>query len=336
MSHETLITLSAVVTVLALSMYFVLDGFDLGVGLLLCLADGQHERDMMIEAIEPVWDGNETWLILAGVCLWAGFPGAYSTLLPAFYLPLVLMLLCLGLRGVSFEFRQAARNRKGWDTVFFLGSFGAVVCQSLVLAGVLAGVGVAYENGEPRFAGDRWAFISGLTLPAALFVLSAIAFLGASWLRLKTIASLQVKSDRIFRWALTALGLSTFLLVGVACAVSPPFQLALTQRWPAVGVLLLLGALLAWKSSAGQSSSHYLIHYAWAACVVASLLLTVVTLLWPNIIPYDVTLSQAASPSNSLAFMLVGVALVLPVILSYTYLSYWVFRGRVDGEEQAP
>jgi cytochrome d ubiquinol oxidase subunit II len=336
MEHSTLVLLAATVTVFSLAMYVLLDGFDLGVGVWLGLQPSQTMRNEMIEAIEPVWDGNETWLIMAGVALWAAFPVAYGTLLPAFYLPLIGMLLCLGLRGVSFEFREEAspQGRQRWDRVFCLGSLGAAFLQGMVLGGLLTGVAVqkgADANGPAwTYAGGPWDFVSSTSLLCGVLVVAAYMALGSAWLQLKTSGLLHQLSQQQHRWSMYGFAALVFIVLAKVLAGQPLLSETLALRWPlvvlALGLALIAGGVSMSKATAGR---HGLLHYGWSAAAIGSVLGALIVLLWPHIVPFGITVDAASAPAGSLVFMLVGVVFVMPVVLSYTALSYWVFRTPV-------
>jgi cytochrome d ubiquinol oxidase subunit II len=187
---------SACFLAFALTVYVILDGFDLGVGILLLFQPAAASRDHMVDSITPTWDGNETWIIMAGVTLLAAFPVAYSVLLPAFYLPIILMLLALGFRGVSFEFRvQSKQYRRRWDVAFAVGSLVAAVMQGLVLGGLMQGVTVQNQH----FAGSVLDVVRPLPVISGLALAFGYAVLGGGWLKLKSSVSLQAFANRSIR-----------------------------------------------------------------------------------------------------------------------------------------
>ncbi len=293
--------MSALFLLFALTLYVVLDGFDLGVGVLLFAQRGQRVRDRMVDAIAPTWDGNETWLIMAGITLLAGFPLAYSVLLPAFYLPFVAMLLSLGLRGVSFEFRHhSAHARRRWDAVFGGGSLVAALAQGAIVGGLIQGVRIERET----FAGGPTDIFTPFCVLTSVTVLAGYATLGAGWLRLKGQGETRSFAGAQLRWlALALLGL-TILTSMAAVDVQP--ELALT--WGRHPVALSLLAL------------------AFASCAVL--------IAWAA--RRDEGLWQAASGTASHVFLLIGAGLVTPVVLGYSAFAYSVFRGKTPAEGWEP
>lgn len=325
----------------AVLLYVTLDGFDLGVGILFPFAKSKEERDVMMNTVAPVWDGNETWLVLGGGGLLAAFPLAYSVLMPALYLPVLLMLAGLILRGVAFEFRFRARNRgrKFWTQMFAGGSILTAVAQGLILGGFIQGVTV--EN--DRFAGGPFDWLTPYTLLVAAGIVAGYALLGGAWLMLKTKDNLHGDARR---WTLISAALVAGLLTAVSAAtlfVHPPIAL----RWgfdlnAGFGVdLAVLGPLLAipllglvglvtLARSAARGS--HVFPFVGALLVFLSGYLGLAASFMPYVVPYALDFRQAAAPDNALGLMLVGTAAILPLILGYTAWVYWVFRGKVDSE----
>lgn len=312
----------------ALVMYVLFDGFDLGVGSLLLWRTKETERDWMVLAIAPTWDGNETWLILAGVCLLGAFPLAYSVVLPAVYLPLIFMLMSLGARGVSFEFRfQTTEWRPFWDRAFGLGSIIAAFCQGVILGTLLQGISIR----EHAFAGGVLDFLSPFSLSTGLTVVVAYGVLGAGWLYYKTEGSLQAFAARSLRIGVPLLAVLATLTFAAATALQPE----IAETWGRFGWLFLafgLGfytALYRAVTRIGRRSDReplicLLGAYLW---VFAGVILCV----YPKIIPFRMTLEAASSPPDSQRFFVVGAICVIPVILAYTAFSYRVFRGKIGG-----
>jgi cytochrome d ubiquinol oxidase subunit II len=322
----------------AVLMYVLLDGFDLGVGVLFPFAASAEERDVMMDSVAPVWDGNETWLVLGGGGLFAAFPFAYAALMPALYIPILIMLLALILRGVSFEFRLRGRRRgkRLWTAGFAAGSILATVAQGLVLGGFIQGVRL--EGGQ--FAGGRLDWLTPYTLLVSVGLLAGYALLGATWLIWKTEDELH---GRARRWAWTAGAASAGLLAVVSVAtllVHPRIALrwgfehgafdlariALLSPIPLLGAVGLL--VVVW----GLRRHSHGWPFLGAFLVFLSGYLGLAVGFFPNIVPYDMTFREAASADNALAFMLVGVAILLPAILGYTIWVYWVFRGKVSAD----
>ncbi|MGE0740240.1 MAG: cytochrome d ubiquinol oxidase subunit II [Hyphomonadaceae bacterium] len=328
----------AVLIAVAVFLYVALDGFDLGVGILFPFAKDARERDQMQAAIAPVWDGNETWLVLGGGGLFAAFPKAYAALLPALYLPIILMLLALIFRGVAFEFRHHGRERgkRWWTFAFSAGSIVAAIAQGLVLGAFIQGVRV--EGGV--FVGGALDWLTPFSLLIAASLVAGYALLGASWLVFKTQGELF---ERARTWVkqlavLTALAMGAVSLatLGVDARVTERWGLTMTSvDWPAfvkVAPLPLLAAglcFLLWRGAdQRRHSGPYL-------CAVGLFLIGYVGLafsLWPYIVPFAMTPAEAAAADNALALMLYGALPMLPIILAYTGYVYWIFRAKVGDD----
>jgi cytochrome d ubiquinol oxidase subunit II len=317
--------LSALFAVFALSLYVMLDGFDLGVGALLLIQPDEMLRDRMVDSITPTWDGNETWLIMAGVALLAGFPIAYGILLPAFYLPLIAMLLALGLRGVSFEFRvQVDKGCRAWDIAFGFGSIVAALMQGLIVGGLIQGVTISGE----RFAGSVLDVFSPFAALIAFAVLSGYIVLGAGWLHLKATAPLRFFADRALR-----LGTPIFIGLAIAACIAAAFvQPGMQAVWSAhalqlipIAVLFFVVAVsLTLASGVRSDVTPFALGLALFALGIAGLGLAI----FPDIVPFRLSLWAAASSTSSHVFLLIGAAIVTPVVLSYSAYAYHVFRGK--------
>jgi cytochrome bd ubiquinol oxidase subunit II len=323
----------------AVLLYVTLDGFDLGVGILFPFARSKGERDVMMNTIAPVWDGNETWLVLGGGGLLAAFPLAYSVLMPAFYLPVLLMLAGLILRGVAFEFRFRARNRgrKFWTQMFAGGSILTAVAQGLILGGFIQGVAV--EN--DRFAGGPFDWFTPYTLLVAAGVVAGYALLGGTWLMLKTKDNLHGDARL---WTLVSAGAVAVLLAAVSVAtLFVHARIALRWGidtaggfeidWPTLAPLLAIPALglagLAVVLLMARKRSHRW-PFVGALLVFLSGYIGLGASFMPYVVPYALDFRQAAAPDNALGLMLVGTAVILPAILGYTAWVYWIFRGKID------
>jgi len=318
----------AFIIVLAVFIYVVLDGFDLGIGILFrSFAVGQ-DRDTAMNSIAPVWDGNETWLVLGGGGLLAAFPLAYGLILSALYAPIIAMLLALVFRGVAFEFRWRDRAHQGfWDLAFSGGSLLAAVSQGVVLGALLQGVAV-----EGRaYAGGWWDWLTPFSLLTGVSVAIAYALLGSTWLVMKTEGRLQHQARTLAWW----LGGATLAAI-VAVSVATPFLSAAYfdkwLRWPAVlavapvPVLVVLASVaFARRLRAGHERTPFLLTLAIFFLCFVGLGISV----FPYVVPGSVTIWAAATDRSSQIFMLWGVGLVLPFILLYTAWAYWVFRGKV-------
>jgi cytochrome d ubiquinol oxidase subunit II len=325
--------LSALFAAFALSLYVLLDGFDLGVGALLLVQPDERLRDRMVDSIMPTWDGNETWLIMAGVTLLAAFPIAYGILLPAFYLPLIAMLLALGLRGVSFEFRyQVRRGRRVWDAAFSLGSIVAALMQGLVVGGLIQGVSI---DGE-RFGGSVFDVFRPFALLVSTAVLVGYVVLGAGWLHLKGTAALRRFAERILRRA-------TPIFVGFAaatCIAAALVQPGIAAAWASdyaplslISVLFLAAALALMRAIGGRPDAR---PFALGLVLFALGLIGLGLAIFPDVVPFRLTLWQAASSTLSHVFLLIGAVIVTPIVLAYSVFAYRVFRGKTpeQGWEQ--
>lgn len=311
----------------AVAFYVILDGFDLGIGMLFPFAKDDAERDRMLAAIAPFWDGNETWLVLGGGGLLVAFPRAYSIIMPAFYLPLIVMLLALVLRGVTFEFRAIAQRKPLWNAAFAAGSTLAGFCQGIVLGGLVQGVSVA--NGA--YAGGPLDWATPFGVLCGLGVVAGYALLGASWLMLKTDGDMAARAAAKARLLLIAV-----LAFMAAVSLFTPLTIPrIAQRWftlpnlfyfAPVPVLTLLVALAEWRWIAARRE------LAPFLATVALFLLGYVGLVistFPYIVPPELTIRAAAAAPSSQMFMLIGTLVLLPFVLGYTALTYWLFRGKV-------
>lgn len=317
--------LSALFVAFALTLYVLLDGFDLGVGALLLLQPDETQRDRMVDSITPTWDGNETWLIMAGVGLLAGFPIAYGILLPAFYIPLIAMLLSLGLRGVSFEFRyQVDRGRRIWDVAFGIGSILAALMQGLIVGGLIRGIAVA----DDRFSGSVLDVFRPFCVLTAVAALSGYVVLGAGWLHFKASAKLQRFAETCL-----AVGMPIFVALAVASCVAATFVQPRAQAaWAAHPVVLgviasvffVVAAALFRSLGREPAIRPFLLGLVLFACGVGGLAIVI----FPYIVPFQLSLWDAASATLSHVFMLAGAVVVAPVVLAYSAFAYRVFRGK--------
>jgi cytochrome bd ubiquinol oxidase subunit II len=317
--------LSAFFVAFALTLYVILDGFDLGVGILLLFQPTLASRDHMIDSITPTWDGNETWIIMAGVTLLAAFPTAYSILLPAFYLPVILMLLALGFRGVSFEFRvQSTRHRDAWDVAFAIGSLVAAFMQGAILGGLVQGVTVQNQ----RFAGSVLDIVRPLPLLSGITLPFGYAVLGGGWLKLKSSLSIQHFATRSIRVAAPAFA----VLLGFGAIYAAAIQPSFSSRWAShaiahtclVGLFVLVTATLMALAKKGRPILPLLL----GNCLFLISIAAVALLFFPDLVPFSLSLWDVASSSMSQRFVLIGAAFVTPVILTYSAFAYWIFRGR--------
>lgn len=333
-----LATIWAILIAVAVFLYVALDGFDLGVGILFPFAKDARERDQMQAAIAPVWDGNETWLVLGGGGLFAAFPKAYAALMPALYIPIILMLLALIFRGVAFEFRHQGRERgrKWWTVAFAGGSIAATLAQGMVLGGFIQGV--TLEDGA--FAGGALDWLTPFTLLVSVALLAGYALLGATWLVFKTQGELF---ERARAWVkqlalLTALALGAVSLatLGVDPRVTERWGLTMTSvDWPVfikVAPLPLLAGAVLYMLWRGADERRHLAPYLYTVALFLIGYLGLAISLWPFIVPFQMTPGDAAAADNALSLMLWGAAPLLPLILAYTAFVYWTFRAKVDDD----
>ena len=316
------------VAVLALTtlLYVLLDGFDLGVGILFGFARDEDERRSMLSAISPVWDGNETWLIFTGTILFGAFPRVYATLLSAFYLPILLMLGALILRGVAFEFRhQAIDTTWLWDLGFSGGSLVATFVQGLTVGALAEGLPMV----DGRYAGGTFGWFSPFACLCGVGLCFGYALLGAGWLVLKCEGSLR---DRFYT-RLRPLTVGVFGFVAIAFAYALALNFRIMDRWlerPYLLVFPALGAVAAVLLVRGIENRHDGQPFRMTALIFLSAFGTLAVSFWPFMIPFAVTIDEAAAPPSSLQFMFWGAGLfVLPLTLIYTATVYRVFGGKV-------
>jgi cytochrome bd ubiquinol oxidase subunit II len=321
----------AFIIAFAVFAYVVMDGFDLGIGILFPTLQVGTGRNRAMNSIAPVWDGNETWLVLGGGGLLAAFPLAYAVILPATYPLIIVMLLALVFRGVAFEFRwRDERHRPLWDAGFFAGSLLAALSQGMILGALLQGI----EVEDRAYAGTWWDWLTPYTLLTGVGVVAGYALLGACWLVWKTEGELQ---ERVRRLALRA-GIATLALMAAVSLYTLFLFEQYRERWLEMpGILFasqvpLLTAIIAYFLFRG------LIKRWEAAPFVLSLVLFLLGMaglgisMWPYVVPDTLTIWDTAAPEKSQVFMLIGVGLTMPLILAYTAWAYWVFRGKVGSE----
>ncbi len=315
----------------AVFAYVVMDGFDLGIGVLFPFLPVGSERDQAMNAIAPVWDGNETWLVMGGGGLFAAFPLAYAILLPATYPLMIAMLLGLVFRGVAFEFRwREPRHRWVWDAAFTLGSLVAALAQGTILGAILQGVKVKGD----AYAGGWLDWLSPFSLLSAFALTVGYALLGACWLVWRTEGALQARARR-YAFALAIATLAALAAVSVA---TPFLAFDYWRRWfelpgivvtaPVPLLTALVAAALLRSLRRGGEATPFLAALGLFGLGFAGLGVS----MYPYIVPRAVTIWDAAAPHSSQAFMLVGASVVLPLILAYTAWAYWVFRGKVGAE----
>jgi cytochrome d ubiquinol oxidase subunit II len=317
------------VTLLAISilLYVLLDGFDLGVGMLFGWTRNESERHAMIMAVAPIWDGNETWLVVTAVILWGAFPAAYSILLSAFYLPLLVMLAGLILRGVAFEYRYKTQHMRWlWNWSFVGGSFAASFIQGLTVGALVEGLPVA--NGQ--YTGGEFGWFSLFAVLCGLGLCIGYALLGACWLVKKSEGELRERAYRLVPYL--AVGLLIFLVVVFAYALAE--NLRVLGRWlerPYLFIFPVIGALCVAVLAFSVRYRRDELPFPMVVLIFLAAFSTLAISFWPYIIPFVLTIEEAAAPQSSLAFMFWGAGLfVFPLLLLYTAISYSVFRGKVS------
>ncbi|HKN04214.1 MAG TPA: cytochrome d ubiquinol oxidase subunit II [Buttiauxella sp.] len=320
-----------VIIVFSTLMYIVMDGFDLGIGILFPFVRGAQDRDVMVNSVAPVWDGNETWLVLGGAALFGAFPLAYAVIVDALTIPLSLMLIGLIFRGVAFEFRFKATpaHRLFWDKAFIGGSILATFCQGVVVGAVISGFPVTGRT----FSGSQLDWITSFNLFCGIGLVVAYALLGASWLVMKS-------EDPLFttmRNLMKPLLIMMLVIIAVISIWTPLTHPQIATRWFSlpnlwfllpVPLLVVACSALICKSVSTDSSWHstpFLLTLGLIFLGFSGLGISI----WPYLIPPSITLWQAAAPPQSQGFMLVGALFIIPIILVYTFWSYYVFRGKV-------
>ncbi len=327
--HSVLTVLFAFIIAFAILAYVAMDGFDLGLAILFPLFPARHDRDVMMNSVAPLWDGNETWLVMGGGAMFAAFPLAYSILMPALYTPLIIMLLGLVFRGVAFEFRfRIDADENIWDLAFFGGSLAAALAQGVALGAVLQGVKVAGR----AYAGGWFDWLTPFSLLTGVATVAAYSLLGATWIIMKTSGELQDHAFKLTKYALGA----TLFFIGAISLATPFLQGHYYQRWftfpsiiltAPVPVAVALFTAGLWYS---VEKRHDVFPFVLSLCLFAVTFGGLGISIFPYIVPESVTIWQAAAPEKSQNFMLVGVAILIPIILAYTAYSYWIFRGKVD------
>jgi len=316
---------------LAIFIYIILDGFDLGIGILFPTLGKGGERDLAMNSVAPIWDGNETWLVLGGGGLFAAFPLAYAVVMPALYAPFIAMILALVFRGVAFEYRwRDPAHEKYWDLSFHVGSLVATFMQGIVLGTFVQGIEV-----EGRaYAGGWWDWLTPFTITCGIALCAGYALLGATWLVLKTEGALRDKAYGLARRT----GIATLVFMGVVSLWTPFLSPEIAERWftfphllfvlPVPTLTAILAGILAWGLLTRRDTVPFPATIGLFGLCFAGLGIGIT----PYIVPRAVTIHEAAAPDASLLFMLVGAAILLPLILAYTAYSYWVFRGKIDPE----
>lgn len=315
----------------AVLVYVVLDGFDLGIGILFPFSKSERDKDLMMNSVAPVWDGNETWLVLGGGGLFAVFPLAYAIIMPALYMPITMMLLALIFRGVSFEYRWRTQNKSIWDAAFFGGSFVAALCQGISLGALVQGV----EIEGRAYAGGWFDWLTPFSVLTGIAVVIGYALLGATWLILKTENEIQLQMRR-YAWQL---GTVTLMLIFIISILTPFQDAVYFERWfnlpGSLWTMLvpLLIVALSYLFFAGLNDQRDLQPFMSAIGIFTVSFIGICVSFYPAMVPPSLSLWQAAAPDKSLSFALVGAVVLVPIILAYTGYSYWVFRGKMDPNE---
>jgi cytochrome bd ubiquinol oxidase subunit II len=315
----------ALLLAVSILLYVLLDGFDLGVGMLFGLARGEERRDAMLSAVAPIWDGNETWLVVTGVILWGAFPVVYATILPAFYLPLLVMLAGLILRGAAFEFRHKAERALWiWDWSFVGGSIAATFIQGMTIGALVEGLPI--ENGQ--YTGGDFGWFSPFAVLCGIGLCLGYALLGACWLVKKCEGEIRDTAWRQIPYL--AAGVLIFLAVVFVYALAENLQLM--HRWIERPYLFVFPAIAAAAAAALVASVRGR-RDEWPFYIVILIFMsafgTLAISFWPYMIPFVITIDEAAAPHSSLAFMFWGEGLfIFPLMLIYTFISYRVFRGK--------
>jgi len=309
-----------------------MDGFDLGVGILFPFAPDDNARDVMMASVAPIWDGNETWLVLGGVGLLAAFPLAFAIIMPALYFPILLMLMGLIFRGIAFEFRSmAVEQKKFWNNSFFYGSLVATYFQGVVLGAYVQGFTVSGRH----FAGGSFDWLRPFPLLTGLGLTAGYCLLGATWLSMKTEGELQ-------QWAKQHSHKFVFAVLAFIAMVSiwtPMTNAGIAARWFSWPNILFLSPVplitlgIAYLLMRSLKSKHDIVPFVCAMGLFFMCYLGLAISLWPNVVPHSISLWDAAATAKSQAFLAIGTMFLLPIIFFYTGWSYWVFRGKVKAEE---
>ena len=326
-----LVPLWAMILSLAVLMYVLLDGFDLGVGMLFFFRKQPEDRDVMVATVAPIWDFNETWLILGGGGLLAVFPLAFAVIMPAVYFPILVMLLGLLFRGVAFEFRHVPQARLAvWDRAFAYGSLLATFAQGVVLGNFIEGFPVSGRS----FSGTSWDWIGPFPLFTGVGLIVGYSLLGATWLYMKTEGELQKWAKSMSYKAL--MGILVFIVV--VSVWTPLASERIAERWFTLPNFIyfmpvpILTAVLAWLIWHALNQGRDVLPFMGTMGLFFLSFTGLIISLWPYVAPPSITLWDAATAPMSQQFLMVGTMFLLPVILLYVFWSYWVFRGKVRAD----
>lgn len=313
----------------AIFVYIIADGYDFGAAMLFATAKNESERNAVIGAIAPFWDGNETWLIIVGACLFGAFPTVYAIFLSAFYLPVALLLIGLIFRGVAFEYREQALRARGlWEWGFVIGSAVAAIVQGAAIGTLILGLPIQGTT----YVGNGWDWLSPFPVLCGIGLAIGYAMLGAGWLILKTEGAVAKRSRAQLRGLCVAF--CVFILVaflftqGIDVQVRRTWENAPLWYWlvPAIGFIALYGAF----RSTHHDCSHERAPFAWAMLIFSSAFGSLALSFWPYMLPYSLTIEQAAAPAVSLQFMFWGAIIMFPLVIFYFLRVYHVFTGKTD------
>ena len=314
------------IALMSLAMYVVLDGYDLGVGILMLTERDATRCQHMMEIIASAWDGNESWFVLLGIALFAGFPLAYSIILPAFYIPMIVMLLALIFRGMSIEFQsQSESYAQNFGMAFSLGSLVATFCQGVMIGAYISGIPV--HNGH--FAGTPFGFLNGFSVLTGVFFIFSYCLTGASWLNDKAEEELGKIAKRNGRILIPVVAVLLVVMTIMATLISPAAGNSLTvaQVLTTIGLTLLalISLYITWYSLKNMGN---VVPFLFAIFALAAPLLNLLLLNYPYVVPRSITFWQAAAPQSSVNFLLIGVGCCIPIVLAYNTYAYYVFRGK--------
>lgn len=319
--------LSAAAVAFAVFMYVLLDGFDLGIGILFPWIINKEHRDIMMNSVAPVWDGNETWMVFGAAILYGAFPLAYSILLPALYMPIMVMLSALIFRGVAFEFRfKAIKSRFFWDAAFTTGSTIAAFCQGLILG--------TFIEGNLSTATGAISWFTPFSIMAGFGVIIGYALLGATWLIMKTEGELQNEMFHFAKIFLTAI----IFFITLVSLWTPFIDPNIMHRWFTLPNFYYLAPLPILTAYACAYNMYALFHryekwpFILSICLFLFSYIGLAISMWPYLVPKTLTIWQAASDYSSLRFLLVGIVILMPLLLGYTIYAYYIFRGKVKME----
>lgn len=323
----------ATIIAVGILIYVVLDGFDLGIGILFPFFKDETDRNVLMNTIAPVWDGNETWMVLGGAGLFAAFPLVYSAVLSALYMPVILMVIFLIFRGVAFEFRfKANRTKHLWDLSFILGSTITTFLQGVILGAYIQGINIQ----DGRYVGGGFDWLTPFSLFCGVAVIVAYATLACGWLIIKTTDELQINMYKL----MPRLILILLAMFGVVSLWTPFTHPDVAERWfstPNIyyfSFVPLLVLYCAYKAIRASTLRRQLTPFIATLGLVFLAYIGFLISLWPMIVPPSITIWEAAAPEGSQLFTLIGALLLIPIILTYTGLSYWVFRGKVRADDE--